>query len=137
VTNSQAKPLQRELFLSDADADAHALYEQIRIAVDEVGFKEVLFRLGDCDRTTLSNRIHLRDGRRPDARLVMLLCQLQPSGTLVRFLCSSSGYAPPERLADEKPEEKLKRLVAEVRQDFGRAGERAIARAFNQRGRSE
>lgn len=126
--------LQRDLFLSDADADAHDLHERIRHAVDEVGFKEVLFRLGDCDRTTLSNRINLRDGRRPNARLVLVLCQLQPSGDLLRYLCAASGYAAAERLANEVPEERLRRVMEEVRAEFGRAGERVIARAFNHRG---
>ena len=135
--SSQGKSLQHDLFLSDAQADAHELHEQIREAVDEVGFKEVLFRLGDCDRTTLSNRINLRDGRSPNARLVLLLCQAQPSRKLLSYLNSASGCAPPELLVEEDPEDKLKRLVAEVRHDFGRAGERAIARALHLRGKAE
>lgn len=126
--------LQRDLFLSDAEADASELHDRIRHAVDEIGFKEVLFRLGDCDRTTLSNRINLRDGRRPDARLLLLLCQLQPSGELLHYVCAASHYAPPERLTDEEPEERLRRLMQDVRAEFGRAGERVIAKAFNRKG---
>lgn len=137
MSNSQGKELQHDLFLSDAQADANELHERIREAVDEVGFKDVLFRLGDCDRTTLSNRINLRDGRCPHARLVLLLCQAQPSGELLRYLCRSSGYAMPDRLVEEKPEQKLKRLVDVVRTDFGRAGERAIAKALQQREKAE
>jgi hypothetical protein len=133
VANSQAKSdagLQRDLFLSEGDADVHALREHIRAAVDEIGFKEVLFRLGDCDRTTLANKLACRDGRSPGDRLLLLLCQLQPSGNLLRFLCGASGYAPPERLVEEEPEEKLKRVLREVRAECGLAGDRAITRAL-------
>ena len=121
--------IQRELPWDENHAERD-LYEAIRAAVDEVGFKEVLFQLGDVDRTTLANRIACRDGRTPNARLVLELVKAQPSGELLRHLCSVAGYGMPERRTDVQPEKKLRQLIEAVRKEHGAAGERTIAKAF-------
>ena len=118
--------IQRELPWDENHAERD-LYEAVRAAVDEVGFKEVLFRLGNVDRTTLANRLACRDGRTPNAYLLLVLAQMQPSGNLLAHLCTASGFARPERLVEEKPEERLRRLIIAVRKEHGAAGERTIA----------
>ena len=123
------KAIQRELPWDESGAE-HALNEAIRAAVEEVGFKEVLFRLGDIDRTTLANRLACRDGRTPNARLMLELVKAQPSGDLLAHLCAAAGFSRPERLVEVKPEEKLRLLVDAVRKEHGASGERTIAKAL-------
>ena len=121
--------IQRELPW-DEDQSDRELFASVRDAVDEVGFKEVLFTLQNVDRTTLANRIACRDGREPHARELKALIKAQTSGELLRHLCASAGYAMPERLVEQKPEEKLRILIDAVRKEHGAAGERTIAKAF-------
>jgi hypothetical protein len=127
---------QQSLWLEE-DADEREFREEIQAAVDEVGKKEVLYHYGDIDRTTLENQIAFRkiDGRerQPYGKLIRILCKLQPSGNLLAFLNKQGGCARPERLVDEAPEDKLRRLVDAVRIEHGHAGEQTIQRVLTGR----
>lgn len=122
--NQTAK--QRE-FAWDEEREERAFFEAIREAADRVGFKELLYLIG-CDRTTLANRLACRDGREPRATDLLALLRLDDSAELMAHLCAAAGYAMPERLELEDPEERAARLVAELR-EFGAAGAAAIQRA--------
>lgn len=119
--------IQRDL-MTGHDADAEALHEAIRVAADDVGHKEFLWLLGNCDRTTLANRLACRDGRTPSAQMVLVLARADEH--FMATLCRLAGYAPPKRLVDETPAEKLERLVDAVRREHGAAGAATIAAVF-------
>lgn len=104
-------------------------YEEIRIAVAEVGFKEVLFLLGTTDRTTLSNQIECRENKRPSARLVLVLCQAQKSRRLLNFLNATSGCVAPLERESMSPEEELVRLKTTLAQS-GVAGAAILEKAL-------
>ena len=82
---------------------------------------------GAAEREGIRRRMQALSQRE---REVLELIKAQASGDLLRHLCTAAGYAMPERLVEQKPEEKLRLLIDAVRKEHGAAGERTIARAF-------
>jgi len=107
-------------------ADREELHDAVRRAADEIGRKELLYLLGDIDRTTLSKRLDGLERRQPTAGMLLELAKRQTSGRLMSTFCRLTGRAPAKRLEDETAGERFERLVEAVKQRHGQAGEETL-----------
>jgi hypothetical protein len=114
--------------------DRVELYDALRHAADEVGHKELLYAVGDMDRTSLTKRLTAGDSKQPTVGMLLELVRAQQSGRLLATLCRLSGYAPAKRLADETAGERLERLVGAVRERLGQSGEDIIQEVLGRQG---
>jgi hypothetical protein len=107
-------------------ADVGELYDAVRRAADEVGHKELLYRLHTMDRTTLANRLSGNNGREPTLAMALALARMQPSERMVQTFCRLAEFTPPKRLASETSGERFSRLVEAVRARHGQSGEETL-----------